>query len=120
MSTPISTNGGESPAPSAARDLRDRWWFRVGAIAAALGLAAVAARGCGSSNRDVSQEQAVELAREAATFTPERHQIRFLQQGIPAHPFWAVSLYDVGPGGLPVHTEVYLVDASSGEVTRQK
>ena len=56
-------------------------------------------------------------ASEEATFTAERHQVRFVQQGIPAHPFWAVSLYDEGPSGRPTRYEVYLVDATTGEVT---
>jgi hypothetical protein len=91
----------------------------VAAIAVVLLAAVLISRGCGSEGRDITSDQAVELAMEEATFEPDRHQVRFLQQGIPPHPYWGVSFYDVGPGGRPTKVEVYLVDATTGEVTRQ-
>jgi hypothetical protein len=120
VSTP-SSDSDASPTPSALpRDLRDRWQFRVAAIVVVLLAAGLLSRGCASSGREVSQEKAVQLALAAADFKPERHQIRFLQRGIPAHPFWGVSLYDVGENGAPTKVELFLVDATTGEVTRQR
>ncbi len=119
MSTPSSKNGDESPAPSAPVDLRDRWWFRVAAVAVVLAFAVLFARGCGSEGRDITSDQAVALAKEAATFTPEKYQVRFIQQGLPPQPYWAVSLYNVGPQGHPTRYEVFLVDATTGKVTPQ-
>ena len=81
--------------------------------------ALLVARGCGSEGRNVSDDEAVALAKKQADFTPERYQVRFVQQGLPPHPFWAVSLYDEGPRGRPTRYEVYLVDATTGEVTVQ-
>ena len=78
------------------------------------------AKGCGSAGRDVTSDEAVQLAIAEASFEPDKHQVRFVQQGIPPHPNWAVSLYDMGPGGRPTKVEVYLVDATTGEVTRQR
>jgi hypothetical protein len=75
-------------------------------------------RGCGSKGRDVSQDEAVALARKEVSFDPDRYQIRFLQRGVPPHPYWGVSFYDVGPSGAPTKVELYLVDATTGEVTR--
>jgi hypothetical protein len=119
VSTPSSKSADDSPAPSAPVDLRDRWWFRIAAVVVALIAALLFARGCGSEGRNVTDDEAVALAKEEATFTAERHQVRFVQQGIPAHPYWAVSLYDQGPGGRTTRYEVYLVDATTGEVTLQ-
>jgi hypothetical protein len=114
-----SSRSDESPAPSEPADLRDRWWFRVAAIVVVLGFALLIARGCGSEGRDITSDQAVALAKEHATFTAERYQVRFVQQGLPPQPFWAVSLYDVGPQGRPTRYEVFLVNATTGEVTVQ-
>jgi hypothetical protein len=119
VSTPSSKNGDESPAPSDAADLRDRWWFRVVAVVVVLTFALLVARGCASEGQNITDDEAVALAKKHATFTPERYQVRFVQQGVPAHPFWAVSLYDVGPQGRTTRYEVFLVDATTGEVTLQ-
>lgn len=115
---PTSQNAADSQAPSAARDLRDSWIFRIVAIAVVLGAALLLAHGCASSGRDIKQDKAVALAKQKASFKPERYQVRFLQRGIPPHPFWGVSLYNVGPSGTPNRVELYLVDAATGEVTR--
>jgi hypothetical protein len=80
-------------------------------------LAFLSARACHSSD-DVSSERAVALARDAATFTPDRMQVRLVQQGIPPRQFWAVSLYDEGPSGRPTRVEVFLVDRKTGSLSR--
>jgi hypothetical protein len=88
-------------------------------IVVVLAFAGIVARSCGSVGRDITQDQAIALAEKEASFEPERHQVRFLQQGIPPRPYWGVSFYDVGPDGRPVKVEVFLVDAHTGEVTPQ-
>ena len=117
MPTP-STDDDSSTARSVGRDLRDRWIFRVGFLVAVLLFAFVVARGCASAGRDVSSDEAVEIARGSVANERERHQVRFVQQGIPPHPYWAVSLYDLGSRGRPINVVVVLVDADTGRIVR--
>ena len=102
------------------RDLRDSPIFRIGLLVAILALAFLFARGCQEESRPVSLEEAVELARAEVSFTPDRHQVRFVQQGIPARGYWGVSFVELGRDGAPAKVEVYLVDARTGEVTRSR
>ena len=51
---------------------------------------------------------------------PDRHQVRFVQQGIPARGYWGVSFVELGPDGAPAKVEVFLVDARTGDVTRSQ
>ena len=80
-------------------------------------VAFLSARACQGSD-ELSSGRAVELAREAASFTADRTQVRLVQRGIPPRAYWAVSLYDVGANGLPTRVEVYLVDRRTGELTK--
>jgi hypothetical protein len=98
------------------RDLRDSWLFRVAALVAVLAVALLYARGCQDQSRPVTSDQAVELARAEVTFTPDRHQVRFLQRGIPPRAYWGVSFVEDGPNGVAAKVEVYLVDAKTGDV----
>jgi len=82
-------------------------------------LALVVARGCASAGRNVSSDEAVEIAREAVAEERDKHQVRFVQQGIPPHPYWAVSLYDLDAQGRWSKVTVVLVDADTGRVVRQ-
>ena len=109
--------GSATPHTAPSRDLRDRPFGRLVLIGAVLAVAFLSARACQASD-GVSSERAVELARAEATFEPDRTQVRLVQQGIPPRAFWAVSLYDVGPGGQPTKVEVFLVDRKTGSVTR--
>jgi hypothetical protein len=46
--------------------------------------------------------------------------VRFLQQGVPPVGYWAVVLSEeIGAQGQPTRVESFLVNASSGEVTRR-
>jgi hypothetical protein len=46
-------------------------------------------------------------------------QRRFIQRGIPPRGYWGVVFADeIRPDGEPTRTESFLVDASTGEVTR--
>ena len=117
MPTP-STGNGNSPSPSVApiRDLRDRWWFRGVVLVVALLFAAVVARGCGSAGRNVSSEQAIEIARDYWHSDAEKAQVRFFQRGIPPQPVWAVSLYDVDEQGVRTNVRTVVVSATTGEI----
>ncbi|MBA3432944.1 MAG: hypothetical protein H0U08_02500 [Actinobacteria bacterium] len=100
------------------RDPRDRPLGRLVLIVAVLAVAFLSARACQSSGDEISSERAVELARAAATFTPDRTQVRLVQRGLPPRAYWGVSLYDVGPNDAPTQVEVYLVDRATGELIR--
>jgi hypothetical protein len=116
----LSTDGGSSTERKPGRDLRDSWIFRVAVLVAVLLAAFGVARGCGAAGRNVSSDEAVEIARKSTDFEPDRVQVRFVQQGIPPHPFWAVSLYDVSAAGRPTKVEVVLIDAETGKVVRRR
>ena len=99
------------------RDLRDSVVGRIALIVGALALAFLAAHSCGSSDGEISSERAVEIAHAEASFTPDSHQVRLVQQGIPPRAYWAVSLYD-GPPSSPTKYEVFLVDRQTGDVVQ--
>lgn len=86
------------------------------AIGVVLLAAFLVTRGCASADRKVSKERAVEIARGAADFTPERVQVRFVQRGIPVQAYWAVSLYNVDDRGRTERNLVVLVHARTGEI----
>jgi hypothetical protein len=83
--------------------------------------ALVATRTCGSANMNVSQEEAIELAKEEASFEPCAGQlcvqVRYVQRGIPVRGYWGVVLADeLDANGVPVRTEDFLVDVTTGVV----
>jgi hypothetical protein len=85
--------------------------------------AIVSARTCGASDQNISATEAVELAREQASFEPcpeiQCAQRRFVQRGIPPRAFWLVGLAaELDAEGRPTKTESFLVDVTTGEVTR--
>ena len=49
-------------------------------------------RACEDAQIEVSESEAVELAREEVDFEPTYTQVRFIRQGINRAPFWFVSL----------------------------
>ena len=114
MRTPLAGESG--PAPKAPRDLRDSRHFRVAAVGAVLLVALLVSRSCGASDRQVSQERAVSIAREATPFEPDKVQVRLVQRGIPPRAFWAVSLYDIDVNGSPTRVKVVLVDGRTGAI----
>jgi hypothetical protein len=114
-----STDDDSSPNRKAAGDLRDSWIFRLVALVVVLLVAFGVARSCGSTGRNVTADEAVVIARESTDFKPDKHQVRFFQQGIPPQPRWAVSLYDVGPLGRPIRVYLVIVDARTGAVLEQ-
>ena len=81
-------------------------------------------KSCASNSNDISQQEAVDLAIEHASFTPCKRdicqQVRYLNQGIPPVGYWGVVLAPmVDAQGNPSRTESFLVNASTGEVTRK-
>jgi hypothetical protein len=80
-------------------------------------------RTCGSHNRQISQEEAIEIATERAGFTPCEEQgcvmIRAIQRGIPTRLVWIVGLAEnLGVDGRPTRFASFIVDAETGEITR--
>ena len=84
----------------------------VALIVVALLLSRLSGRG----EQQVSQERAVEIARPQVHFTPEGHNIRFLQRGIPPHGFWAVSFWIKDKTGHATDVTVVVVDAETGRI----
>jgi hypothetical protein len=93
-------------------------------LVALLAVAFLVSKSCGSSGNDISQQEAVDLAIEHASFVPcEREicrQVRFLNQGVPPIGYWGVVLSEnVNAQGRPNRTESFLVNAATGEVTKK-
>jgi hypothetical protein len=103
--------------------LRDSTLGRIALLALVLVAALVATRTCASAGRDVTNEEAIEIAKENASFVPcadvRCAQARFVQRGIPPHPYWLVGLAEeLDERGQPTRTKSFLIDAATGEVTR--
>ncbi len=80
-------------------------------------LAALAvARGCASSEGEISKEQAVEIAREEIDHPADRVQVRLLRRGFQSRAAWAVSLTDLAAGGETKRVTVVVVDARTRAV----
>ena len=97
------------------RGLRDSLAGKVALLLAVLFVAFIVARTCGSSSPDVSQEEAIEIARDQIDFEAEEVQIRNVPRGIEGQRSWMVSLYN----GEPINPEecrLVEVDAQGGEV----
>jgi hypothetical protein len=116
VSTGDTSSNGHSPAGSGARDLRDRPLFRIAILLGVLLLAFVVLKSCSRQQNEVSQDEAVAIARMEIDFTPDKYVVRYLPQGIPPVYYWAVNFYETGEKGQITHTEVVLVNATTGEV----
>ena len=124
--TPPEPGNGPPPAgpPAARRDLRDSLWGKALILGVLLLFTLVVSKTCASNRDDITQEEAVDLAIEEASFTPcEREicrQVRYLNQGIPPEGYWGVVLSEeVDANGRPNRTESFLVNASTGDVSRE-
>jgi hypothetical protein len=111
VATPSTDAGSER-----GRSFRDRPLFRVAVLALVLLLALLASRTCGSRDTEVSQEEAVEIAREEIDYEPDRVGVRFVPRGVQSRPSWAVSLATVGADGELTRVTVVVVDGTNGEV----
>jgi hypothetical protein len=86
-------------------------------------VALLVARTCGSTHRNVTKDEAIEIAIENASFEPCTKagcvQIRFIQRGIPVVAYWAVVLSeDIGDDGQPTRIQSFLVNVTTGDVSR--
>jgi hypothetical protein len=122
--TPEPGNGRPPAEPRRRRDLRDSTWGRILILVALLAFALLVSKSCASNSNDISQQEAVDLAVAHASFTPcEREvcrQVRYLNQGIPPVGYWGVVLSEsVNAQGRPSRTQSFLVNATTGEVTRK-
>jgi hypothetical protein len=121
--TPAAGDGKPIPPPQQRRGLRDSSLGRILLLVAVLVGALLVARTCGSADRNVSQEEAIEIAKENAAFEPcpqqQCVQVRFVQRGIPVRAYWGVVLSDrLDDDGEPNRTQTFLIDVSSGDVLR--
>lgn len=74
-------------------------------------------RSCGSSEPDVSQSEAEQIARDAVDYEPDRVLVRVIRRGIPPRSYWAVSLQTFErTDSLDVVT-VVVIDGQTGEIT---
>ena len=99
----------------AAGTLRDRALFKVGAVLVVLLAAFLVSRSCGRVGDEISQDQAVEIAKGRIDFDPQHFQVRLFKKGIDSHPYWGVSLYN-GPRTQPTRCRVVQVDAVTGRI----
>jgi hypothetical protein len=111
VATPSTDAGSER-----ARSLRDRPLFRVAALLLVLLAAFLASKSCASRDTEISQDEAVEIAREQIDYEPDRVGVRFLPQGFQSRPSWAVSLSTVNAEGTLTRVTVVVVDGSNGEI----
>jgi hypothetical protein len=101
-----------------ARGLRDRPLGKVAIVLAVLVAAFIVSKSCGAVGDEISQEQAVAIARQEIDYEPERVMVRLLKQGLKSRPYWAVSLATFTDTGALERATVVVVDARSGDVTQ--
>jgi hypothetical protein len=121
---PEPDNGRPAAAPVARKDLRDSLWGKALILGVLLLFTLLVSKTCASNRDEISSQEAVELAMEQASFVPcpeERcRQVRHVPQGIPPVDYWGVVLSErLDAEGQPTRTESFLVNASTGEVTRE-
>ena len=107
MDTPSSDAGSR-------RGLRDRPVGRIAILVAVLLFALLVARTCGSSQPDVSADEAVRIARAQIDFDAPEYQIRNVPRGFE-HRAWVVDLYTGTPRN-PGQCSQVEIDADTGEV----
>jgi hypothetical protein len=129
----VSTSAGTTPEPSDGRppatpvggkDLRDSLWGRALILGVLLLFTLLVSKTCASNRDDITQQEAVEIAVENASFTPCPEeicrQVRFLNQGVPPVGYWGVVLSErIDAEGQPNRTESFLINASTGEVSKE-
>jgi hypothetical protein len=123
--TPPEPSDGRPPeAPVARRDLRDSLWGRALILGLLLLFTLLVSKTCASNRDEITQQEAVDLAIAEASFTPCEQeicrQVRYLNQGVPPVGYWGVVLSQrIDADGQPNRTESFLVNASTGEVSRE-
>lgn len=80
-------------------------------------LALLVSRSCASSGQ-ISQAEAVAIAKRQVQYQPDRTQVRFVRRGVPkARGYWAVSLSTLDSSGRLDRVTVVVVDARTRAVT---
>ena len=96
--------------------LRDTAWGKALILVVILAAALLVARSCGETDPNVSQDQAVEIAKREVDFEPNDVIIRLQKRGLTQDTYWLVGLgIKRGDGSYERATSV-LVDAETGEV----
>ena len=121
---PEPSNGAPPPQATPRKDLRDSLWGRALILGVLLVFTLVVSKTCASNRDDITQAEAIDLAIANASFVPcEREicrQVRYLNQGIPPVGYWGVVLSEkVNAQGQPNRTESFLVNASTGDVSKE-
>ena len=122
--TPEPGNGRPTAEPTPGKDLRDSLWGRALILGVLLLVTLLVSKTCASNRDDITQQEAVDIAIENASFTPCPEQIcrqvRFLQQGVPPVGYWGVVLSErIDANGEPNRTESFLIDAATGAVEKR-
>jgi hypothetical protein len=84
-------------------------------LAVVLLIAFFATKTCASSETEVDQDEAVEIAKNEVDFEPEKVIVRFVQQGLGSDKAWAVSLSTENAAGIRQNCATVLVDGETGE-----
>ena len=100
------------------RTLRTRVDLRLAALLLLLPLTFLASRSCGDTRHQVTQSEAMGIARAEVTYRPDGTNIRFVRRGIPSRSYWAVSLWQLAADGSRTHVTVVVIDAETGNVTQ--
>jgi hypothetical protein len=79
-------------------------------------VAVLVARSCGQTDPEVSQDQAVEIAKREVAFEPNDVVIRLQKRGLTQETYWLVGLGIKRADGSFERATSVLVDADSGEV----
>lgn len=90
-------------------------------LAVVLGVSFLAAKTCAGYDKEISQEEAVEIATRNAGFEPCAQPgcvvIRAVPRGIPSRLFWLVGLAeDLDESGEPTRFVNLLIDVETGDV----
>jgi hypothetical protein len=100
-----------------ARGLRDRPFGRILVLLAVLVLAVAVSRSCGATEAEVSQEEAIAIAKREVDFEPTEVVVRFLKRGLNQRGFWLVGLSREDASGEREQATNVIVDAETGAVT---
>ncbi len=96
--------------------LRDSALGKAALLLAVLVAAFVASRSCASRDTEVSQDEAVAIAKRQVDYEADRVITRFVPRGIKSRPTWAVSLEGEGANGRVARLTIVVVDARDGHV----
>ncbi len=107
----MSSEGGWRGLPPRSR------WAGIAFVGGLLLVALIVTRTCASQDNLVGDDEAVAAARAQIDFEPEQTSVRFLRQGVPSRPYYAVSFSAGTEGEAGYRLTTVLVDANSGEVT---